>query len=86
MINEITQNTLNSLTSLSLAKAYYSMFQPDHCGFWCYGCHLQHMVLNTVMDRGGNSKYLNGQLTLDNFEEDKLPYRFYEKWLRKNSL
>lgn len=79
MINENTQNILNSLTSLSLAKAYYSMFQPDHCGSWCYGCHLQYMVLNAIMDRGSNSKYLNGQLTLDNFEEDKLPYPFHEK-------
>ena len=30
-INENTQNILNSLTSLLLAKAYYSLFQPDHC-------------------------------------------------------
>ena len=31
-INENTQNILNSLTNLSLANAYYSLFQPDHCG------------------------------------------------------
>ena len=35
-INKDTQNILDSLTSLSLAKAYYYLFQPEHFGCWCY--------------------------------------------------
>ena len=40
-INKRTQSILNSLTSLSLAKAYYSLFQLEHFGCWCYYCHLK---------------------------------------------
>ena len=49
-INENTQKILDFFTSLSLAKAYYSLFQLDHCGCWCYYCHLKHMVLRTIIN------------------------------------
>ena len=42
-----TQEILDLLTSLSLAKAYCLLCRPDHLGCWCYFCHLHHMVLRT---------------------------------------
>ena len=44
------------------------------------------MILKTIMDRGHNSKYLNGALPLEKFEETDPLYPFYEKWLKKNKL
>ena len=85
-INKDTQGILNSLTSLSLAKAYYSLLQSGHYGCWCFYCHLQHTILHTIMDRGDHYKYLNGELNPDNFEETDPPYPFHEAWLRKNNL
>ena len=85
-INNNTETILDSLTSLSLAKAYYDSFQPVHHGCWCYYYHLQHMILRTTMDRRHNYKYLNGALALNKFEELEPPYPFYEECLRKNNL
>ena len=51
-INKDTQSILDSLTRLFLAKAYYSLSQPEHFGCWCYYCHLKHMILHTIMYRG----------------------------------
>ena len=47
-INENTQKVLDSLTSFPLAKVYYSLFQLDHCGCWCYYSYLKHTVLRTI--------------------------------------
>ena len=85
-MNKETQSILDFLTSLLLAKAYYSLFQPEHFGCWCYYCHLKHMILHTIMDRGDKCKYLNGELKLDKFEEKGSPYPFYEEWLKKHNL
>ena len=41
------------------------------------------MILRTIMDRGDNYKYLNGELKLDEFEEKGSLYLFYEEWLLK---
>ena len=82
-INKDTQSILDSLTSLLLVKTYYSFFQPEHFGRWCYYCHLKHMILRTILDRGDNSKYLNGELKFDESEEKGFPYPFYEEWLKK---
>lgn len=43
-------------------------------------------VIIVTFSKGDNYKYLNGQLSLENFEEDKPPYPFYEEQLRKKSL
>ena len=48
-INKDRQSILDSLTSLSLAKAYYFFFQPGHFDCWCYYCHLKHMILRTII-------------------------------------
>ena len=85
-MNKETQSILDSLTSLLLAKAYYSLFQPEHFGCLCYYCHLKHMILHTIMDRGDKCKYLNSELKLDKFEEKGSPYPFYEEWLKKHNL
>ena len=84
-INKDTQNILDSLTSLSLAKAYYSLFQPEHFRCWRYYCHLKHMIMHTIMDRGDKYKYLNSELKLDEFEEKGSPHPFYEEWLKNTT-
>ena len=85
-INNNAQAILDLLTSLLLSKTYYHSFQLGHYGCWCYYCHLQHMMLRTIMDRGQTYKYLNGALALEKFEETDPPYSFYEEWLKKNNL
>ena len=85
-INNNTQAILDSLVSLCLGKAYYHLFQSGHYECCYYYSHLQHMMLRTIMDRGHNYKYLNGVLALEKFEENDLPYPFYEEWLKKNNL
>ena len=55
-INKDIRSILDSLTSLSLVKAYCSLFQPEYFDCWCYYCHLKHMILCTIMDRGDNYK------------------------------
>ena len=85
-INNNTQAILDSLTSSLLEKAYYHSFHSGHYWCWCYYCHLQHMILRTIMDRGHNYKYLNSALALEEFEEADPLYPFYEEWLQKNNL
>ena len=85
-INKDTENISNSLTSLSTAKAYYSLFQLGHYGCWCYYCHLKHMILRTIMNRGDNYKYLNGELKLVEFEQKNYPDSLHEEWLKKQSV
>ena len=85
-INKDTQSILDSLTSLLLAKAYYFLFQPEHLSCWCYYCHLKHMILRTIVGRGDNYKYLNGELKLDKFEEKGFPYPCYEEWLKNTTF
>ena len=69
-----------------LAKAYYSLFQPEHFGYWCYYCHLKHMIFRTTLDRGDNYRYFYGEFKLDEFEEKGSPYLFYDEWLKKTQL
>ena len=77
-INKDTQSILDYLTSLSLAKVYYSLFQPEYFDCCCYYCHLKHMILQKIMGRGDNYKYLNGELKPDEFKENGSPYPSYE--------
>ena len=53
-INKDMQGIVDSITSFSLANAHYSLFHPGNFGCWCYYCHLQHMILCKIMDRGDN--------------------------------
>ena len=80
-----TQIILDSLTRWSLAKAYYSLFQPERSVCWCYYCHRKHMILRAIIDMGDNYKYLNGKLKLDEFEQKGSPYPFYEEWLKNTA-
>ena len=43
------------------------------------------MSFCTIIDRGGNYKYLNGELKLNEFEEKVSPYPFYEEWLKNTT-
>ena len=78
-INKDTQSILGSLTSLSLAKAYYSLFQAKYFDCCCYYCHLKHMILHKIMGKADNYKYLNSELKLDEFKEKGSPYPSYEE-------
>ena len=44
------------------------------------------MILHTIIDRGDNYKYLNGELKLDEFEVKDSSYPFYEEWLKNYIL
>ena len=43
------------------------------------------MILGTIIDRGDNYKYLNGELKLHEFEEKGSPYPLYEEWLKNTT-
>ena len=68
-----------------LAKAYYSLFLPEHFVSWCYYCHLKHMILRTIIDREDNCRYFYSEFKLDEFEEKGSPYLFYDEWLKKKT-
>ena len=79
VINDETQKTLDSLTSLSVAKIYYATILLEHLGCTCYTCRLNNMLFQTLMKRGGNLYYLQGAARLDHFE-DITPYPFYGEY------
>ena len=67
------QALLVSLSDLSLAKAYYYMFQSGHYSCWCFRCKLQNQILQVMLKRGSNETYLCGANILydtDRFVEE----------------
>ena len=58
---EELKKTLNSLTSISLAKAYYHFFEYRHIGCWCWRCKLQNKCLQLILKRGHNEFVLIGK-------------------------
>ena len=53
-----TQALLDSLSDLSLAKAYYYRFQSGHYSCWCFRCKLQNQMLQVMLKRGSNETSL----------------------------
>ena len=64
VINSVTQKILDSLTDLSLAKAYYYTIQPDLQACECYYCSLHYMLRKTLFERGTSHIYLGGGLAV----------------------
>ena len=68
------QALLDSLTDLSLAKAYYYTFQSGHYSCQCIRCKLQNKILQVILKRGSNETYLCGANILyntDRFVEEQ---------------
>ena len=58
LINSKIQGILDSLSDLSLAKAYFVTINPDHTGCGFYLCTLNNMLRDTLRDRGVTEKNL----------------------------
>ena len=80
-----TQEILDSLTDLLLAKAYYATTEPDHIGCECYQCTLNYMLSDTLRNRdiAKLDKYLGSVTKLRKFVETEPFYLFKEEWYKK---
>ena len=83
VINSKGQGILDSLSDLSLAKAYFATIDPDHTGCDCYLCTLNYMFRDTLRDRGVTDKYLVSVTHLKNFVETEPFYPLKEEWYEK---
>ena len=80
------QTCLESLSDLSLAKAYYYMFQSGHNGCQSFRCNLQNQILQTMLKRSSNEIYLCGAdiYDTDRFVEEQEPFPFVNLWHEKS--
>ena len=80
------QTCLESLSDLSLAKAYYYTFQSGHNGCRCFRCKLQNQILQIMLKRGSNETYLCGAdiYDTDRFVEEQEPFPFVDLWHGKS--
>ena len=80
------QTCLESLSNLSLAKAYYYTFQSGHNGCRCFRCKLQNQILQIMLKRGSNKTYLCGAeiYDTDRFVEEQEPFPFVDLWHGKS--
>ena len=80
------QTCLESLSDLSLAKAYYYTFQSGHNGCRCFRCKLQNQILQIMLKRGSNETYLCGAdiYDTDSFVEEQEPFPFVDLWHGKS--
>ena len=75
---------MESLSGLSLAKAYYYMFQSKHNGCWCFRCKLQNQIMQIMLKRGSNDTYICGAVYgTDRFVEEQEPFSFVDLWHEK---
>ena len=69
------QDVLDSLTNISLVKAYHATINPDHYCCYCFRCRLHDQIQDTLTDRNSREfllDYSNGFQKL----EDLQPYPF----------
>ena len=45
------QKVLDSLTNISLVKAYHATFNPDHFCCFCFKCRLHNQIQDTLLAR-----------------------------------
>ena len=74
---------LDSLSDLSLAKAYFPTTDLYHTGCDCYLCTLNYMLRDTLRDWVLTEKYLVSMTDLKNFVETEPFYAFKEEWYKK---
>ena len=84
-VNLKTQEILDFLPDLWLAKAYYATIEPDHIGCECYQCTLNYMLRDTLRNRNITKldKYLGSVTKLRKFVETEPFYPFKEEWYKK---
>ena len=81
VVNSKTEEILNSLTNLSLAKAYHYTIQPEHLVCKWYYCSLNYLIRKVLLSGGKCAEYLSRGVTgLEQFEETVPFYPYYEKY------
>ena len=81
-INSETDRILESLTDLSLAKAYFYSIGPKYTCFTYYYCTLQYKLRKVLMDREKGYKCLSKDVASLRISEETVPfYPFYKEWL-----
>ena len=77
------QDFLDSLSDLSLAKAYYSCFMAGHCGRNCFKCGIRNNCSQTLMKSGTSEQFLPYDL-FDRFEEAEEPTPYFDVFFKQN--
>ena len=71
------QKVLDSLTNISLVKAYHATINPDHIGCFCFNCRLHHQIQDTLLARDSPEFRLDYSTDFQKLR-DLHPYPFYE--------
>ena len=79
------QDVLDSLTNISLVKAYHATINPDHYCCYCFRCRLHDQIQDTLTDRNSREFLLDYSNDFQKLE-DLQPYPFreiYQERIRK---
>ena len=79
------QDVLDSLTNISLVKAYHATINPDHSCCYCFRCCLHDQIQDTLIDRNSHEFLLDCSGDFQRLE-DLQPYPFreiYQERIRK---
>ena len=76
---------MDTLTDVSVAKAYYSTFQVGHHGCGCFRCKLQQMCFKTLVNRGVHKTFLCGEMYCAKFfQVAKETYPFFDLYFEQS--
>ena len=79
------QKLLDTLSDLSVAKAYYSTFLGGHHGCSCFRCKLQQMCFKTLVKRGVHETFLYREIYCKNrFQEVEETYPFSDLYFEQS--
>ena len=71
------QKVLDSLTNISLVKAYHATINPGHICCFCFKCRLHHQIQDILLNRDSTEFELNHSTDFKKLV-DFPPYPFYE--------
>ena len=71
------QKVLDSLTNISLVKAYHATINPDHFCCFCFKCRLHDQIQDTLLYRDSPEFRLDCSTDFQKLH-DLPPYPFYE--------
>ena len=74
---------LNSLISISLAKAYYHLFGVNHKACYYWRCRIREVCLKILMEQKTNLIVLTTSYKVIKMPEKSI-YPFFEEWIIKN--
>ena len=74
---------LNSLTSISLAKASFHLFGVNHKACYCWWCQIREACLKIFMEIKANLIFLTTSYKVIKMPEKNI-YPFFEEWIIKN--